>query len=149
MSRTDEERWKRLAALGAKREVPTPEGDAKMSAVILQLADPLIKQHGKTAARAEAILALAVAGWNKSMFPPEEQPHIEKDLISAFVPKGGMAEDIGVALHIMDLIADRREELFPEIRKIIVDYEVVIANHRLTLGITSATLPKIDSGTEK
>lgn len=31
----DKERWERLAALGAKSEISTPEGEAKMSAVIL------------------------------------------------------------------------------------------------------------------
>ena len=44
----DKERWERLAALGAKSEIETPEGEAKMSAVILQLAEHLIKQHGKS-----------------------------------------------------------------------------------------------------
>ena len=34
MSNKDKERWERLAALGVKREIPTPEGEAKMSAVI-------------------------------------------------------------------------------------------------------------------
>jgi hypothetical protein len=53
MSGKDTERWKRLAALGAKKEIPTPEGEAKMSAVIIQLAEPLLKQHGNTAKRAE------------------------------------------------------------------------------------------------
>ena len=32
MSSKAEERWKRLAAMGAKGEIPTPEGEAKMSA---------------------------------------------------------------------------------------------------------------------
>ena len=75
------------------------------------------------------------------MLPPEEQPRIEKDLIEAFVPKERMGEDIGVTLHIKELIGERREELFPELRKIVVDYEVVIADGRLTLSTTSATLP--------
>ena len=38
MTNQDETRWERLAALGVKREIPTPEGEAKMSAVVLQLA---------------------------------------------------------------------------------------------------------------
>ncbi len=76
----DKERWERLAALGAKSEIPTPEGEAKMSAVILQLAEPLIRKHGKTVERAEAIIMLTIAGWNKSMFPTDKQPIIEKDL---------------------------------------------------------------------
>ena len=81
---------------------PTPEGEAKTSAVILQLAEPLMKQHGTTAERAEALLMLTIAGWNKSMFPPDKQPLVEKDLINAFVPKDGSAEAVGVAVEVMD-----------------------------------------------
>ena len=125
----DKERWERLAALGAKSEIPTPEGEAKMSAVILQLADSLIKQHGKTAERAEAIIMLTIAGWNKSMFPAEKQPIIEKDLIDCFVPKDGSAE--------------QREKLFPDLRKIILDYEAEIGDGRLKLDVTSAPIPDV------
>jgi len=96
MSMKDKERWERLAALGAKSEIPTPEGEAKMPAVVLQLAEPLIKQHGKTAERAEAIIMLTIADWNKSMFPSDKQPIIEKDLIDCFVPKDGSAQAVGV-----------------------------------------------------
>jgi len=35
----------------------------------------LLKQHGKTPQRAEALIMLTIAGWNKSMFPPDKQPH--------------------------------------------------------------------------
>jgi len=142
----DKERWERLAALGAKSEIPTPEGEAKMSAVILQLADPLIKQHGKSAERAEAIIMLTIAGWNKSMFPPDKQPIIEKDLIDCFVPKDGSAEAVGVAIEVVDLVSERRKKLFPDLRKIIVDYEVNIGSGRLTLNVTSAPIPQLRCG---
>ena len=143
MSVKDTERWKRLAALGAKAEIPTPEDEAKMSAVILQLAEPLMKQHGKNAERAQAIIMLTIAGWNKSMFPPDKQPLIEKDLIDAFVPKDGSAEAVGVAVEVMDIIAERRQKLFPDLRKIIVDHEVEISGGRLTLNVTSAPIPDL------
>jgi hypothetical protein len=143
MSVKDTERWKRLAALGAKAEIPTPEDEAKMSAVILQLAEPLMKQHGKNAERAQAIIMLAIAGWNKSMFPPDKQPLVEKDLIDAFVPKDGSAEAVGVAVEVMDIIAERRQKLFPDLRKIIVDHEVKISGGRLTLNVTSAPIPDL------
>jgi hypothetical protein len=141
----DKERWERLAALGAKREIPTPEGEARMSAVILKLAEPLLKKHGKTSEQAQAIIMLTVAGWNKSMFPPDKQPIVEKELIDYFVPKDGRAEAIGTAIDIMDLIADRRQKFFPEIHKIIVDYDVEIAAGRLTLNVTSAPIPDLSS----
>lgn len=143
MASEAEERWKRLAALGVQREIPTPEGEARMSAVILQLAEPLLKQHGKTPQRAEAIIMLTVAAWNKSMFPPDKQPLVEKDLIDSFVPKGGNAEDVGVAVEMMDMIAERREKLFPDLRKIIVDYKCTISGGRLTLEVDSAPIPKL------
>jgi len=144
MLKKGNERWERLAALGAKSEIPTPEGEAKMSAVIVQLAEPLLKQHGKTAMRAEAIISLTVAGWHKSMFPPDTQPIIEKDLIDCFVPKDGSAEAIGVAIHIVDIVVGRREKLFPDLRKIIVDYELDISDGHLTLNVTSAPIPNLD-----
>ena len=146
MSIKDQERWKRLAALGAKREIPTPKGEARMSAVIMELAEPLMKQHGKTPERAESIIMLTIAGWNKSMFPPEKQPMIEKDLIDAFVPKDGSAEAVAVAMEVMDMMAERRENLFPDLRTIIVDYEVEVGGGRLTLNVTSAPVPDLGSG---
>ena len=124
MSRKDKERWKRLEALGAKGEIPTPEGEAKMSAVIIQLAEPLLKQHATNAKRAETIISLTVAAWNKSMFPPDKQPIIEKELI-------------------MDTVAERREELFPDLRNVIVDHEVDISGDQLNLNVTSAPVPDI------
>ena len=139
----DNERWKRLAALGAKSEIPTPEGEAKISAVVIQVAEPLLKNHGKTAKQAETIIALTVAGWNKSMFPPDKQPIIEKDLIDCFVPQDGSAEAIGVAIEIMDIVAERRERLFSDLRKIIVDYELDISGDRLMLNVTSAPIPDL------
>ena len=139
----DNERWKRLAALGAKGEVPTPEGEAKMSAVIVQLAEPLLKQHGTNAERAEAIISLTVAAWNKSMFPPDKQPIIERELIDCFVSEDLSAESIGVVAHFMNTVAERRKELFPDLRKIIVDYELDISDGQLTLNVSSAPVPDV------
>jgi hypothetical protein len=149
MRNKDEKRWERLAALGVKREMQTPEGEAKMSAVILQLAEPLIKQHGTTSERAETILMLTIAGWNKSIFPPHKQPLVEKDLVDAFVPKDGSAEAVGVAVEVMDIVAERRQKLFPNLRKIIVDYEVEIGGGRLTLNVSSAPIPDLGQSEAK
>jgi hypothetical protein len=115
-----------------------------MSAVIAELAEPLLKEHGKTAERAEAIIALAIAAWNKSMFPPDKQAVIEKDLIDSFVPKDGSAEAIGGALYIMETLEARRNKLFPDLRKIIVDYDLEFSGRGLTLNVTSAPIPVLD-----
>jgi len=89
---TDEKsrRWARLASVGATRpDVPTPADEARMSATILELPKPLIRKHASKPERASVIIMLTIAAWNKSMFPEEKQPAIEKDLIDCFVPKDG------------------------------------------------------------
>ena len=86
---------------------------------------------------------LTIAGWNKSMFPPDKQPFVEKDLIDSFVPKDGNAEDVAVAVQVMDMVVERRERLFPDLRKIIVDYECSVSAGRLTLEVRSAPIPDL------
>ena len=44
----------------------------------------------------------------------------------------------------MDMAADRREKLFTDLRKIIVDYEVEISEGRLSLNVTSAPVPELE-----
>ena len=89
---------------------------------------------------------LTIAGWNKSMFPSDKQPIIENDLIDIFVPKDGSAEAVGVAIDFMDMVADQRKKLFPDLRKIIVDYDVTIGGGRLTLAVSSAPIPDLGRG---
>ena len=100
MPSKDQERWKRLAALGAKREIPTPEGEARMSAVILEVAEPMLKQYAKTPERAKTVIMLTVAGWNKSLFPPDKRPVVEKEMIDRLVSEGGSGETIGVVVDL-------------------------------------------------
>ena len=142
MHKWDKGRLDRLEALGVKAERATPPGQPKMSAVILELVQPLLEQHGKSAEKVEALISLAVAGWNKSLLPADLQPAIETELINGFVPRDGSAEAVGVAIDLMDHVADRRAKLYPNLRKLIVDYEVIIANGQLTLNVLSAPIPE-------
>lgn len=141
MSTKAEERWKRLAALGVKREIPTPEGEARMSAVMLQLAEPIIKQHGKTEEQVKWVLMLCVAGWNKSVFPADKQAIVEREFIDRFVPNDGSAEAGGIVVEIMDYVSEQREKLFPDLHRVIVDYDIEISGGDLNLNGTSARAP--------
>jgi hypothetical protein len=84
---------------------------------------------------------LCVAGCNKSVFPPDKQPIVEQELIDRFVPKGGSAEAVGVVVQIMDYVAEQRERLFPDLRRVIVDYEIEISGGDLNLNVSSARAP--------
>ena len=48
-----------------------------------------------------------------------------------------------MAVQIMDRMVERRESLFPDLRKIIVDYGCSISGGRLTLEVRSAPIPKL------
>jgi hypothetical protein len=73
--------------------------------------------------------------------------HVDRRLLICFVPKDDSGEAIGVAVRIMDAVANRRETLFPHLRKIIVDYDLEILGGRLTLNVGSGPIPEL--GKEK
>jgi hypothetical protein len=141
----EKERWERLTDLGVKREIETPEGEPRMSAVILKIAEPWLKRRGTTAQQAKAIVSLCVAGWNKAMLPPDMQPAVEKELVDGFVPKDGSAEIVGVVIEVMDQVADRRNSLFPNLHKLVVDFDLKIGGGVLTLNVSSAPIPDLNT----
>ena len=73
-----------------------------------------------------------------------KQPVVEKEIVHQLVPEDGAAEDIGVAVAIMDMSADRRDQLFPDLGKVIVDNEVEIPGSCLSLNVTSAPAPELE-----
>ena len=87
---------------------------------------------------------LVVFGWNKSLFPPDKQAVVEKDILDQLVPQDGSGEAMGMAIHIMDTAAARRAAMFPDLRKVIVDHEVEIVDGNLTLNVASAAAPEVD-----
>lgn len=136
-----EERWKRLAALGAKGVIPTPEGEAKMSAVILKVAEPLVKKYAETPEQAKAVIMFVIDGWNKSLFPLDKQAVVEKEILAPLVSKGANAETIAMIVDIMNTAAKRRRKLFPDLRKIVVDHKVTISGDSFNLNVSSAPAP--------
>ena len=60
-------------------------------------------------------------------------------------PRGHVhrAEAVGVAIEVMDLVAEQRAKLFPNLRKIILDYDAEIGDGRLKLDVTSSPIPDI------
>jgi len=137
-----EERWKRLATLGAKAEVPTPEDEAKMSAVILKVAEPLVGKYANTPEEAKAVIMLVIYGWNKSLFPRDKQAVVEKEILARIASEGGNAEMVGAAVDIMATAEKRRRKLFPDLRKIVVDYKVTISGDDFNLNVSSASIPE-------
>src|SRR5438128_11196411 len=78
----------------------------KISEAILTLAEPL-RAHDREPHRMQAIISIAVMAWNISLFPDEEQSHVQGMLLESLPPQLG-GEDVGVLLQTIDTLIARK-----------------------------------------
>jgi hypothetical protein len=121
----------------------SPDG-VKMSAVILKLAEPLLKKYGDIDKRIKTIISLTIFERNRLMLPESEREKFQDEMINTLLPPDEEAETVGSILYLSDLIAERQKKYFPDIKKIIVDYKLFVSDGNITLNISSAPI-KSDS----
>jgi hypothetical protein len=119
----------------------TRDGEPRMSAVILELAEPLLKKYGNTPGRWQNIIALAIAAWNKAVLPANMQAAFDRKVLAAIARPGKDAEAAEVQVYIMDVIAKRRAERYPHLRKFIVSFDFVQSEGKFALNVASAPIP--------
>ena len=117
----------------------SPDG-VKMSEVILKLADPLLKQFGDNDKRIKTIISLTIFEWNRLMLPENEREKFQDEMFDTILPPGDDADMVGSILYINQLIAERQKKYFPDIKKVIVDYELIVSDGNITLNISSAPI---------
>ena len=117
----------------------SPDG-VKMSEVILKLAEPLLKKYGDIDKRIRTIISLTIFEWNRLMLPEGEQEKFQDKMMDTLLPSDEKAETVGSILYLSDLIAERQKKYFPDIKKVIVDYELIISDGNITLNISSAPI---------
>jgi hypothetical protein len=115
--------------------------ELKMSDVVLKLAEPLLKRYGNSPQRFESIIVLTIATWNKALLPADKQGSVEQELIDAVIPKDGSAEDVAAIVQAMDIIEERRKQLFPNLRKLIASYDLKFSDGRVSLNVGWAPIP--------
>ena len=112
----------------------------KMSEVILKLAEPLLKEYGDDDKRIETIISLTIIEWNNLMFPEDMREKFQDKMIDTLSPPGDDAETVGSILYISDLIAKRQKKYFPDLKRLIVDYELILSDGDISLNISSAPI---------
>ena len=130
-----------------KKGIPTeaiefresPDG-VKMSEVILKLAEPLLKKYGDIDKRIKTIISLTIFEWNRLMLPDGEREKYQDKMMDTLLPPDENAETVGSILYLSDLIAERQKKYFPDIKKVIVDYELIVSDGNITLNISSAPI---------
>ena len=113
-----------------------------MSAVILKLAEPYIKMYWGNEIRVRGIISLAVTVWNMTFLPLEEQIELQEKWIEEILPKDCEAQDVTTMLRVFENLHERKKDLFPSIRTIIIGHDLRIDSENIHLDISSAPLDK-------
>ncbi len=116
--------------------------EIKMSAVILKLAEPYIKMYWGNEIRVRGIISLAVTLWNMTFLPLEEQIELQEKWIEEILPKDCEAQDVTTMLRVFENLYERKKDLFPSIRTIIIGHDLRIDSENIHLDISSAPLDK-------
>jgi hypothetical protein len=111
-----------------------------MSAVILELAEPLLKKYGDTPARCKSIVALAIAAWNKIVLPTEMRADFQKKVLDAVVAPDKMAGGVEVIDYITSVIAERRKKYYPHLRRYIVNFDFGPSEGMFALNVASTPI---------
>ena len=145
-------RQQKLARKAAKQKKRTPSNpslsappqqippDFKISAAILTLAEPLRAQY-REPHRMQAIISIAVMAWNISLFPDEEQSHVQGMLLES-LPTPLSGEDVGVLLSTMDTLIARKRLLYPQVREYILTHQLTLVEDKVTLSVGTAPVPE-------
>ena len=110
----------------------------KMSEVILKLADPMLKEYGDDDKQIKTIISLTIIEWNRIMFPKDVGEKFQDEMIDTLSPEVGEADTIGSILYISKLIAKRQKKYFPDLKRLIIDHELIVSDGDITLNISSA-----------
>ena len=127
----------------AHRFAPSPQPTRpaiKISEAILTLAEPLRAQY-REPHRMQAIISIAVMAWNISLFPDEEQSHVQGMLLERLPPQLS-GEDVGVLLSTMDTLIARKRLLYPQVREYILTHQLSLVDNKVTLTVGTAPVPE-------
>ena len=65
---------------------------------------------------------------------------MQDEMIDTLSSPDDEAETVGSLLYISDLIAERQKNYFPDLKKWIIDYELIVSDGNITLNISSAPI---------
>ena len=117
--------------------VESPDG-VKMSEVILKLAEPMLKEYGDNDKQIKTIISLTIIEWNRIMFPKDVGEKFQEEMIDTLSPEVGEADTVDSIVYISKLIAKRQKKYFPDLKRLIVDYELTVSEGDIALNISSA-----------
>ena len=125
-----------------KKIVMNPEGELKMSEVLLKFVEPLL-EFNKEDDNFKTIIGISIAAWNLSLLPEDRQEEAKKEFIEGFVNL--VPEVYDASVQIVEMLIERKKTEFADIKRFIKDYEIVNTEYGPRINVAS-TLSKYPNG---
>lgn len=124
----------------SRRRVAGRGAQPKMSAVILELADPLLKRYASTPDLTQKIIAIAIAAWNKAVLPADMQEGFDRKVLESLGRAADDKEGREVVTYIMEFMAEQRRRYYPNLWKYIVSFDIGESGGQISLNVASTAL---------
>ena len=123
----------RLVSAGHKF-VRNPDGELKMSEVLLDFVEPLM-EFNKDDNSFKKIIILSILVWNLCLNPEDEQEKLKKEIINSMVDED--PETCDTIAQIVEMLMERKRTEFADIKRSIIDYEIVNTEDGPRLNVSS------------
>ena len=122
-----------------KRHASDNDPPIRISEAILKMSEPLMTKYPKRE-HVTVLINLAILAWNISLASGETREKIEEEVIE-LMPGELDAVDIATIVEQTDMLVERKNRLYPDIRYYIVSHNLSIDDDgQLALDINSAPI---------
>jgi uncharacterized membrane-anchored protein YjiN (DUF445 family) len=118
--------------------VTNPEGMDKMSEVLQVFVDPYLKSVTNSSQR-ETLFDIAVMAWNLSLTPENERQSLVEEMLEQLAQRGDLLAQQEMREIIEELIT-RKLELFPDNRRLIVEFHLQETRNKFHLSVASTLM---------
>ena len=123
-----------------KEPKPTQPGGIKISEAILRMNEPLRNRYQEPH-RIETIIYLSVMAWNLSLFNGEERTELQEKIVEK-LPPDFSGEDLAMLFDNVEMLIERKEKEFPDIREYIIDHKVTFSGNSYSLTVSAVPIEK-------
>ena len=127
-------RMKESGLLKGHSIVPHEQSEEKLSGMLSIIAKPLL-EHAKNFTERKMAIAAAVVAWNMSLLPAEKQELMMRD----FVNNQNFHDpaDDTAFIEVLSFLLERKQELFPDVKRSVVDYTLTETKDTYQLSVAS------------
>ena len=114
----------------------TAKKPEKMSEILISFAEPLL-ENAHTYADYENAISIAIVAWNLSLLPSEALDDTVNALENVLSASGNAEINSENMFQVVDHLKKRKQQLFPDIYRMIVDYELIDTDQGFHLNVIS------------